>query len=536
MTIQLKKALRMGLLVCLVLALGATVVLAAAEGEYQSGFYATIWSLLPPVVAIVLALITKEVYISLFVGIVTGAFLYADFNPVLATTSIIDTFISSWNIGILIFLVILGIMVALMNKAGGSAAYGRWASQRIKSKRGALLSTFVLGILIFVDDYFNCLTVGSVMSPVTDKYKISRAKLSYIIDATAAPICIIAPISSWAAAVASYADEGQGITLFIQSIPYNFYALFTIAFVVGISLMNFDFSLMKKYEALAAEGDLFGGTGDEYGTLDTPNAKGKVIDLVLPVLILVICSVTGMLYTGGLFDGVGFLDAFAGCDAPVGLSLGSLVALVITFVFYMIRRVLTFKEFAACLPDGFRQMVPAIMILCLAWAIGSYCRDGLGAGEFVRVLVSSNQISFTFIPAIFFLIAVGLAFATGTSWGTFGILIPIALAVFGQIGNMNSLATISISAILAGAVCGDHISPISDTTIMASAGARVNHIVHVSTQIPYAMVVAAISFVCFILAGLIQNIFIVLPIGLALVVGSLLVIKKLTAAKMPAGK
>ncbi len=540
MSQKLKKHLRIGLLLCLLLALGATAVLAAGEGEYQSSFYATIWSLLPPVVAIVLALITKEVYISLFIGIVAGGLLYANFSPVLTTTSVMEMFIgqigSSWNVGILFFLVVLGIMVALMNKAGGSAAYGQWASQRIKSKRGALLSTFALGVLIFVDDYFNCLTVGSVMSPVTDKHKISRAKLAYIIDATAAPVCIIAPISSWAAAVASYAEEGQGFTLFLQAIPYNFYALLTIVFVVGLSLMNFDFGLMRRYEHMAQEGDLYGGTGDEYGTVDAPNPRGKVIDLILPVVVLIVCCVIGMIYTGGFFEGASFVDAFAGSDASLGLSMGSLVALVLTFLFYVPRKVLSFKDFASCLPEGFRQMVPAIMILCLAWTIGGFCRDALGAGEFVGNLVAGNQIAVTFIPAIFFLIAAGLAFATGTSWGTFGILIPIALAVFAQTGDTSSLSTISISAILAGAVCGDHISPISDTTIMASAGARVNHIIHVSTQMPYAVVVAAISFVCFILAGVIQNVFIVLPIGIVLVVAALLIIKKGTTPRLSTEK
>ncbi|MDL2252593.1 Na+/H+ antiporter NhaC family protein [Ruminococcaceae bacterium OttesenSCG-928-I18] len=531
MKTKLKRPLRVLAIVGLLLLVAATVVLAAeGEEEYVSRFHATIWSLLPPVVAIVLALITKEVYISLFVGIVTGGFLYANFHPVLATTSVVEMFVGqigdSWNVGILIFLVILGVMVALMNKAGGSAAYGRWATARIKSKRGALLSTFGLGVLIFVDDYFNCLTVGSVMTPVTDRQKISRAKLAYIIDATAAPICIIAPISSWAAAVASYAQEGQGFTLFLQAIPYNFYALLTIVMVVTISLLQFDFGPMNKYEKMAQEGDLYGGTGDEYGTVDEPNPKGKVIDLVLPVLVLIFCCVVGMIYTGGFFEGESFIDSFANSDASMGLAMGSLVALVITFVIYIPRKVLTFKQFAACLPEGFRQMVPAIMILCLAWTIGGFCRDALGAGDFVGNLVAGNEIAITLIPAIFFLIAVGLAFATGTSWGTFGILIPIVLAVFEKTGDGGALSIISISAVLAGAVCGDHISPISDTTIMSSAGARVNHLIHVSTQMPYAMLVAGISFLCFILAGLIQNAAIVLTIGIVLVVAALLLIKK----------
>lgn len=534
---QLKKLRRFKifLLLMLVLGVGAVSVLAAetAAEPYQSSMYATVWALVPPVVAIVLALITKEVYISLFVGIVAGGLFYANFNPgravVAITTVMIEKVGDSWNAGILIFLVMLGIIVALMNKAGGSAAYGAWASGRIKGKTGALLSTVALGIIIFVDDYFNCLTVGSVMQPVTDKYKISRAKLAYIIDATAAPVCIIAPISSWAAAVtSSTTGDVDGFALFIRAIPYNFYALLTILFMVAITAMKFDYGPMKKYEAMAAKGDLFGGTGDEYGSSgEAPSAKGKVYDLILPILVLIGACITSMVYTGGFFDGVGFIEAFANCDPSVGLPLGSLIALIFTFLLYIPRRVITFRQFADSLPEGFRQMVPALLILAFAWTLGGFCSDYLGAGEFVGGMVAGNAAAGALLPAIMFLIALGLSFATGTSWGTFAILIPIAQAVFP--GEMTTILVITISAVLAGAVCGDHCSPISDTTIMASTGARVNHIIHVSSQMPYAMTVAAISLVCFILAGIIQNAWIVLPIGMVLTLGTLFVIKRMMA-------
>lgn len=510
---------------------------AAAEesAEYVSPFFATPLSLLPPIIAIVLALITKEVYSSLFIGIVTGALLYANFNPELTLTSMIDTLITSvgdsWNVGILIFLVVLGAFVSIMNKAGGSAAYGRWAAERIKSRKGAMLSTMGLGVLIFIDDYFNCLTVGSVMAPVTDKFKISRAKLAYIIDATAAPVCIIAPISSWAAAVSSTAEGAgiDGLTLFVQTIPYNLYALLTLAMIVMISFMGFDFGKMKRHEYIAEKtGNLYGGGVNEYAGAQNgaEDKKGYVIDLVLPVIMLIACCIVGMIYTGGFFDGESFQQAFANSDASVGLALGSVVALVLMAILYLPRKVIKFKDFCDGLPEGFRQMVPAILILSFAWTLAGFCRSSLGAGDFVGAYVQANAGASAFLPMIMFLIATGLAFATGTSWGTFGILIPIATAIFPE---MNEILVITISACLAGAVCGDHISPISDTTIMSSSGAQSNHIEHVSTQIPYAMVVAAVCVVGYILAGFVQNPFVPLLVSLALLFGALLVLKNMSA-------
>jgi Na+/H+ antiporter NhaC len=512
----------------------------SAEGEEAapvSNFYATFWSLVPPLIAIVLALITKEVYSSLFIGILTGGLLYANFNPaktIVAVTEVLTGKLADgWNAGILIFLVMLGIMVSLMNKAGGSAAYGRWAAQRISTKKGALLSTFGLGVLIFVDDYFNCLTVGSVMVPVTDKHRISRAKLAYIIDATAAPICIIAPISSWAAAVtSSVTDESiDGFSVFLQTIPYNLYALLTIAMIIMITAMGFDYGPMKRYEQIAElDGDLFGGTGNEYAKeTEAINPKGMVIDLVLPVIVLIVSCITGMVYTGGVFDGVGFIEAFANSDASVGLALGSIIAVLFTFLLYIPRKVITFHEFAECLPDGFRQMVPALMILSLAWTIGGFCSDRLGAGEFVGTMVTGTAAS-SFLPAILFLIALGLAFATGTSWGTFAILIPICTEIF---PGMSEILIITISAVLAGAVCGDHVSPISDTTIMASTGAQVNHITHVATQMPYAFLVAGISFVGFLVSGFVRNWFVPLLVGLVLLAAALFVMRNITKNQDP---
>ena len=502
------------------------------EEEPESKYYATWLSLLPPIIAIVLALITKEVYTSLFVGIISGALISSDFNLINTLTSIFSQMTAklgdSWNIGILIFLVILGIMVSIMNKAGGSAAYGKWASKKIKSKTGAMLSTVALGVLIFVDDYFNCLTVGSVMKPVTDKFKISRAKLAYIIDATAAPICIIAPISSWAAAVTS-STEGtaiDGFKMFIQAIPYNFYALLTIFMLIMLAVMKFDFGSMKKMEKLAEGGDLFGGLEKTENENVNVSSKGRVFDLIIPVLVLIISCITAMVYTGGFFEGESFVTAFANCDASVGLVLGSFVALVITFLLYIPRKVISFKEFASSIPEGFKAMVAPILILTFAWTLSGFCRDSLGAGEFVSAFVEGHAAASALLPAIMFLIALGLAFATGTSWGTFGILIPIIIAIFPE---MSEILVISISASLAGAVCGDHISPISDTTIMASAGAECNHIQHVSTQIPYALTVAAVSFVSYVLAGFVQNIFIVLPVAFILMFATLMIIKKLSA-------
>ncbi len=470
-------------------------------------FVGTFWSLVPPIIAIALALITKEVYMSLFIGIVSAALLYANFSPVATTEAIFEVMISklgdSWNIGILIFLVFLGIMVALMTRAGGSAAYGEWANKKITSRRGALLSTFGLGSLIFVDDYFNCLTVGSVMRPVTDRFNISRAKLAYIIDATAAPVCIIAPISSWAAAVSGY-TSGDGFSLFLQTIPFNLYALLTIIMVVYMACSDFDFGPMAKYELNArTTGDLHSGSSEYHSERALPvSGKGKVIDLVLPVLFLIASCITCMVYTGGFFDGVDFVTAFANCDASMGLVLGSFASLIFTFLLYIPRKVISFKEFAECIPEGFQMMVSAIIILILAWTLGGFCSDMLAAGTFVETALEGSSISVGIFPVVLFVIATGLAFATGTSWGTFSILIPIATEIFAE---GSPLLIIAIAAVLAGAVCGDHISPISDTTIMASAGAQCNHVSHVSTQMPYAMVVAAACVVGYAVAGFIQN-------------------------------
>lgn len=501
--------------------------------ENSSPFFGTAWGLLPPLVAIVLALITKEVYSSLFIGIVTGALLYANFNIESAYNTLMkDGFIGvlsdSWNVGILIFLVVLGIFISLMNKAGGSAAYGEWAKKNIKTKAGALLSTFALGVLIFIDDYFNCLTVGSVMRPVTDSHKISRSKLAYIIDATAAPICMIAPISSWAAAVSGFAPEGvNGIALFCSAIPFNFYSLLTIVMIIAMSIMNFDYGPMAKHEENAKNGNLFSTDEKVEVKEDKVNSRGKVIDLILPVVILIVCCVIGMVYTGGFFEGESFIDAFSNSDASVGLSLGSVVALLITFVYYLCRRLFTLKSFMEALPEGFKAMVPAILILTFAWTLCSMT-GLLGAKYFVSSFIAGQAAALqNLLPAIIFLIAIGLSFATGTSWGTFGILIPIVLSA----GFDPQLQTIAMSACLAGAVCGDHCSPISDTTIMASAGAQCNHINHVSTQLPYALSVAAISFICYIISGFVQSAWIMLPVGAVLTVAFLFVMKKLTVKK-----
>ncbi len=490
-------------------------------------FVGTFWALLPPIIAISLALITKEVYISLFIGVLSGAMLYSDFSFMGTVETVFNVLIEkvgdSWNVGIIIFLVFLGIIVALMNKAGGSAAYGKYASERIKSKRGAMFATFGLGALIFVDDYFNCLTVGSVMRPVTDKFNISRAKLAYIIDATAAPICIIAPISSWAAAVTGY-TSGNGFTLFLQTIPYNLYAWLTIIMVIVIAYTQKDFGSMQEHELAAQNGDLFNNNKDYTDNETTQvNKNGKVADLVVPIVSLIIFCVLGLIYTGGFFsgEGISFIDAFASSNASMGLVLGSFFALVLTFVLYIARRVLSYKEFADCFPVGFKMMVPPILILSLAWTLGGICRDYLQAGLFVESILANSQALSNAFPAILFLIALGLAFSTGTSWGTFGILIPIVTEVFPE---GSSLLIISIAAILAGAVCGDHISPISDTTIMASAGAQCNHVAHVSTQIPYALTVAVCCFVGYLIAGFTQNVFITFAAGLLMLAICLFVI------------
>jgi len=502
-------------------------------------FYATFWSILPAIIAIVLALITKEVYSSLFIGIVTGGLLYANFNFEGTLNHVVgDGFITSladsYNVGILLFLVLLGTLVAMMNKAGGSAAFGRWASTHIKSRVGAQLATIALGVLIFVDDYFNCLTVGSVMRPVADAKKISRAKLAYLIDATAAPVCIIAPISSWAAAVSGFAPEGvSGLALFIQAIPYNFYALLTIIMMVTIAVLKFDFGPMKLHEKNAEEkGDLFTTLEETAKAADeqTENKKGKVIDLIIPVVILIICCIIGMIYSGGFFSGENFIDAFSNCDASVGLALGSIVAIILVAIYFIVFRhgTVKFTELMGCLPEGFKAMVPAILILTCAWTLKGMT-DSLGAKVFIAEFVNNNAQAFvSFLPAIIFLIAIGLSFSTGTSWGTFGILIPIVLAVF-EPGS--AMATIGMSACMAGAVCGDHCSPISDTTIMASAGAQCNHVNHVNTQLPYAMTVAAVSFVSYIIAGFIPNAFIALPIAIVLMLGTLFVLKAVLGKK-----
>lgn len=506
-------------------------VFAAETTDYVPSMHATFWALIPPVVAIVLALITKEVYSSLLIGILVGALFYSGFSFEGTITHIFqDGFIAVLsdgnNVGIIIFLIILGTMVSMMNRAGGSAAFGRWASKHIKTRVGAQLATVILGVLIFIDDYFNCLTVGSVMRPVTDKHQVSRAKLSYLIDATAAPVCIIAPISSWAAAVTGFVEGEDGLALFVQAIPYNFYALLTLLMLVTISIMKVDYGPMALHEKNAQKGDLFTIKESAYAQtqVESANARGRVIDLVIPIVTLIICCVIGMLYTGDFFEGVDFVTAFSNSVASEGLVLGSSCALVITIILYVARRVLSFKDCMSCLPEGFKAMVPAILILSMAWTLKAMT-DSLGAAEFVAgVMAQCAGSLMSLLPAIIFIVGCFLAFATGTSWGTFGILIPIVVAVF---ENSNpTLMVISISACMAGAVCGDHCSPISDTTIMASAGAQCDHVTHVSTQLPYALSIAVISFITYIFAGFIQNPWICLPIGIVLTLAFLWFMKK----------
>ncbi len=529
---SMKKRCRLALLAVipvLVLVFGTTAFAAEEAAEYVAPVYATFWALVPPIVAIGLALITKEVYSSLFIGILVGSLLYSGLNFERTVTHMFtDGFISvlsdEYNVGILIFLVILGAMVCLMNKAGGSAAFGRFAAKKIKNRAGAQLATVVLGVLIFIDDYFNCLTVGSVMRPVTDKFKVSRAKLSYLIDATAAPICIIAPISSWAAAVTGFVEGEDGFSVFVRAIPYNFYAILTVLTMIAMVLMRQEFGPMAKHEKNALKGDLFTTEGRPYGDVseDTVETKGKVTDLLIPIFTLIVCCVIGMIYTGGFFSGVDFVTAFSKCDASLGLTLGSFFGLVITIILYQIRRVLSFHECMACIPEGFKAMVPAIMILTFAWTLKAMT-DGLGAADYVEMLVDGSAKSLmNMLPSIIFLIGCLLAFATGTSWGTFGILIPIVVKVF---ANDPQLMIISISACMAGAVCGDHCSPISDTTIMASAGAQCEHVNHVTTQLPYVVLVAIVSFVSYIIAGFVKNIWIVLPISIVMMLAVLFVIK-----------
>ena len=508
-----------------------TVLAADAEETYQPALYATIWALLPPLVAIVLALITKEVYSSLFVGIVVGALIYSGFKFEGTVTQIFEGGIikvlsDSYNVGILIFLVILGSVVCMMNKAGGSAAFGRWASKKIHTRVGAELAAIILGILIFIDDYFNCLTVGSVMRPVTDRHHVSRAKFAYLIDATAAPVCIIAPISSWAAAVSGFVEGQDGLAIFVRTIPYNFYAILTIVMMVGMVLMKTEFGAMRTHEINALNGDLYTTSARPYENAtddETPNPRGKVIDLVIPIVVLVICCVISMIYTGGFFSGTDFVTAFSQSDASTGLAMGSAFGLVFAIIFYMIRRVVNFRDCMGCIPEGFKAMVPAIMILTFAWTLKAMT-DSLGAAVFVEEAMRSVAGGIEVIlPAIIFLVGCGLAFATGTSWGTFGILIPIVVAVFEK--SSPEMMIISMSACMAGAVCGDHCSPISDTTIMASAGAQCDHVTHVSTQLPYAILAAAVSFVTYIVAGFVKTAWIALPVGIVLMLIVLFVIK-----------
>ncbi len=505
-------------LALLVLALFAVLCMAvpalAEEGESfadtianTSHYYNTFWALVPSLVAIILALITKEVYSSLFIGIVFGAILAANGNfemtlNTVFTNGIVASVANSYNVGILVFLVILGAIVAMMNKAGGSAAFGRWAQVHIKSRRGAQFATTVLGCLIFIDDYFNCLTVGSVMRPVTDRHKISRAKLAYLIDATAAPVCIIAPISSWAAAVSGFVEDGSGLALFIRTIPYNFYALLTIVMMLTLTAKDIEFGPMARYEKNAKKGDLFSGANPYEGVKDdVPEGKGRVIDLVLPILVLVTCCVIGMIYTGGFFSGADFITAFSDSDASVGLMLGSAFGLLFAIIYYVARKSFSFREAMNCVPEGFKAMVPAIMILIFAWSLNGIT-SYLGADLYVAGLIENSAKGLQmFLPAVIFLIGCGLSFATGTSWGTFGILIPIVLRAFPWSAG-NPISIVCVAACMAGAVCGDHCSPISDTTIMSSAGAQCEHVNHVSTQLPYALTAAAVSAVGYLLAGI----------------------------------
>lgn len=501
----------------------------------------TLWSLFPPVIAIGLALITKEVYSSLFVGILSGGIIYAAASgtgfegtfKAVVQDGLITNLSNAYNVGILVFLVVLGIIVVLMNKAGGSRAYGEWAAAHIKGRRGVALSTFFLGVLIFVDDYFNCLTVGSVMRPITDKHNISRSKLAYLIDSTAAPICIIAPISSWAAAAVSGTVEGvNGISLFINTIPYNLYAFLTILMVIFISVSDTDYGPMKIHEDNAKNGDIFTTKNNTYEQDAQPvTERGRVIDLILPVAVLIVFCVVGMIYTGGFFSGTDFVTAFANCDAAYGLSLGSISALIVIIAYYMLRRVLKFNECMDSIAAGFKQMVPAILILTFAWTLKTMTNH-LEAGAFVSGVVQSATALSVLLPVILFVVAIGLAFATGTSWGTFGILIPIVTSVFeaelanvSQTGEIPSMVIICISACLAGAVCGDHCSPISDTTIMASTGAQCDHVNHVSTQLPYALTVAAVCVVGYLLSGFVHNVFIVLGFSAALMLAVLFAIR-----------
>lgn len=505
----------------------------------MTSFVGTFWAFVPAIVAIGLALITKEVYSSLFVGIVIGALFYSNFSFVgtfehVLNDGLIKVLSDSYNVGILIFLVVLGILVSLMNRSGGSKAFGNWAAKNIKTRAGALLATWALGVIIFVDDYFNCLTVGSVMRPVTDKQKISRAKLAYIIDSTAAPICIIAPISSWAAAVTGFVEGEDGLALFIKAIPYNYYALITIAFIIITSIWNIDYGKMKVCEREAKNGDLF---FDGKKTIDKKTeeneekvyGKGKVIDLVFPIVVLVTLCVIGLIYSGGFFQGSDFVTSFSNADASVGLAVGSIFTLIITIIYYVVRRTLKFSQAMESLTEGFKNMVPAIFILTFAWTLKAMT-DSLDASAFVNNVLGASIGNFSIlIPAIVFLLGAGISFATGTSWGTFGILIPIVVSVLKDYDY--TLMIIAISASMAGAVFGDHCSPISDTTIMSSAGAQCKHILHVSTQLPYAITVAIVSFICYVVAGITHNAIIPLIVGFAVLIIALYTLKNKT--KLP---
>ncbi len=504
----------------------------SGEVTADSNLYSTFWALIPPVIAIFLALITKDAISSLFIGVLAGGLLYANFNPVSAWDAVVnDGFIAavSGTAGIFIFLVLLGVMVALVNSSGGAAAFGRWATKNIKSRVGAVFATFILGVMIFIDDYFNCLTVGSVMKPITDRHKISRAKLSYLIDATAAPVCMIAPISSWAAAVSGVVKGDDGIELFVRAIPYNFYSLLTFVFVIAITILGLDYGPMKLREMNAMlNGDL--------GPMETPETdeekvvetKGRVLDLILPIIVLIVTCVLAMLYVGGLFDGEGFIAAFGNTDATVALPFGALLALIFTMIYLIARKTISFKQAMEAVPKGFIAMVPAILILTFAIALKN-TTGLLGADVFVADVVNSSAEALkNFLPAIIFVVACFLAFSTGTSWGTFGILIPIVTSVFAE---NDPLFVIGVSACLAGAVCGDHCSPISDTTIMASAGANSDHLVHVSTQLPYAITVAGVSFVSYIIAGFVQKIYLALPIAIAIMLVTVIAINEITKRK-----
>ena len=497
-------------------------------------FIGTWWSLVPPLLAIVLALVTKEVYSSLFIGVAFGALLYTGFQPWEAFNAFFSIMKDSMNLNILIFDVLLGMIIVLMAKSGGSAAYGNWAGKHIKSKKSALLATTGLGVLIFVDDYFNCLTVGSVMRPVTDRFKVSRAKLAYIIDATAAPICIIAPVSSWAAAVNSYVPADAGITgfqLFLRTIPYNLYALLTLAMVLYVSISGFDFGLMRKHEINAANGDLFTSGAGEFEQIkqEEGSSRGHVLDLVLPVAVLIVSAIGAMIYTGFLDGATDIITAFAGCNAEISLIFATSVTILFMLVLYLPRKVVTFKGFMDSFVEGFRLMIPAVAILIFAWSLKGV-GDALGIASFVESVVGSNTSASVFIPAIMFLVAIFLAFSTGTSWGTFAILVPIVIAMFPGADNIEMMI-IAVSAVLAGAVCGDHVSPISDTTVMSSAGAQSNHINHVSTQMQYAMVVAIVCFVGYLIAGIVKTWWLSLGVSLILLLIVLTVMKRWTEAK-----